>query len=553
MSFTSGKPSFLKKEPVKLTFGTSGLRGLVVDMTDLECYINTKGFLEYVKGINNISAGDTICIAGDLRSSTGRIMAAVTSAIEDSGCKVDNCGLIPTPAMAYYAMQKGRASIMVTGSHIPDDRNGIKFYKRGGEVLKADEDGITAEVTRVRKEEYARSVDETLFDERGMFKQPRNTGPVNEEAKEAYIRRYLDVYPGDYFSGKTIIVYQQSAVSRDILTYVLENLGAEVIPVERSDKFIAIDTENMTPQERELFRLFIKKHKQRHPFAVVSTDGDGDRPFVADERGELHRGDVVGVIVCHYLNARFAAVPISANDSVAIQLAKNGVKLRHTKIGSPYVIEAMNEAIAQGKSSVVSWEVNGGFLTGTDFSINGKTLKALPTRDGLLPGLCVLAQATKKDTAVSELFAELPRRYTDAGVIDNFPRDIGRKIIKHFSLPEESNVERVSFEAGAVRVTDFADRDRILDSESPIFKVISSNKTELERFFNSKLGFDSITGINYLDGVKVTFANGDVAHLRPSGNAPQFRVYSNANSQERATEIVRLSLAKVKEYYPVDK
>jgi phosphomannomutase len=538
------KPPFLKKEPVELRFGTSGLRGLVADMTDLECYINTRGFLKYLIRVNDISPGDTIGIAGDLRPSTGRIMAAVAVAIEDSGCKVDNCGLIPTPAIAYYAMQKGQASIMVTGSHVPQDRNGIKFYRHDGEVLKTDEDGIAAEVAEVRREEYARSAGETLFNEGGMFKKPRQIDTAHEKAKKAYIRRFLDVFPPHCFSGKTVIVYQHSAVGRDMLAQVLESLGAEVITAERSDQFVSIDTENMTTQDRKLFRLLADRYKPRQPLAIVSTDGDSDRSFVIDERGEPYRGDILGIVVCQYLKPQFAAVPISANDSVAIQLEKDGIELKHTKIGSPYVIEAMKEAMAKGKSAVVSWEVNGGFLTGTDFTINGRTLKALPTRDAFIPILCALAQATKRGIAVSELFAELPRRYTDAGVLDNFPPDIGQKIIRLFSPPEESNVRQVSFEAGAVRVTDFADKSQTLDSESPIFKALLGNKSQLERFFNAKLGFDSITAINYLDGIRITFANGDIAHIRPSGNAPQFRVYSNANSQERATEIVRLSLAE---------
>ena len=222
----SMRPSFLDREPVELGFGTSGLRGLVADMTDLECYINTRGFLAYITRINDILKGDIICIAGDLRPSTGRIMAAVAAAIEDAGYRVDNCGLIPIPAMAYYAMQKGRASIMVTGSHIPKDRNGIKFYKHDGEILKMDERGIAEEVAKVRREEYAKSADETLFDEGGMFKKPRRGNPAGEEAKKGYIRRYLEVFSHDCLSGKTIIVYQHSAVGRDMLAYVLESLGA---------------------------------------------------------------------------------------------------------------------------------------------------------------------------------------------------------------------------------------------------------------------------------------------------------------------------------------
>jgi phosphomannomutase len=538
------KPSFLDKELVELRFGTSGLRGRVVDMTDLECYINTKGFLAYIARIKDVPKGDTVYIAGDLRPSTDRIMAAVAAAIEDSGYRVSNCGRIPTPAMAYYAMQKSRASIMVTGSHIPKEMNGIKFYKHDGEVLKADEGGITAEVAKIRRMEYAKSADETMFDGKGMLKNQRRVGPASEEAKDEYIRRYLEVFPHDCLSGKTVIVYQHSAVGRDLLTYVLEGLGAEVIPAERSNEFIPIDTENITAQNRKLFRLLIDKYKSKRPFAIVSTDGDSDRPFIIDEKGEFHPGDVLGIVVCKYLNAEFAAVPISANDSVAIQLKKSGVVLRYTKIGSPYVIQAMKDAIAHGGSSAVSWEVNGGFLTGNDISINGSTLKALPTRDAFLPILCALAQAVKRGMNVSGLFAELPRRYTDAGILDNFPKDAGQEIVRHFSLSEGKDVQQVGFEARAMRVTDFDGKSRVLGMEDPISNALIGNKKELEGFFSSVRGFGSITGINYLDGIRIMFANGDIVHVRPSGNAPQFRVYSNADSQERATEIVRLSIAE---------
>ena len=328
MSNTSEKPSFLKTEPIMLSFGTSGLRGLVSDMTDLECYINTKGFLKYLTGINDISKGSTVCVAGDLRPSTGRIVTAVTAAIEHLGCKVNNCGLIPTPAMAYYAMQKGQASVMITGSHIPVDRNGIKFYRHDGEVLKADEAGIIAEVAKVRKEEYSKNPDETLFDENGMFKQPGSTGTVDEEAGKTYIKRYLDTFQHDLFSGKTIIMYQHSAVGRDLLVRVLEGLGAEVIPLDRSSQFIPVDTENLTPENREFFKALADKYSDKHIFAIVTTDGDSDRPLVVDEKGGVHRGDVLGILACQHLKADFAAVPISANNSVAVALGneRNNIK-----------------------------------------------------------------------------------------------------------------------------------------------------------------------------------------------------------------------------------
>ena len=67
-------------------------------------------------------------------------------------------------------------------------------------------------------------------------------------------------------------------------------------------------------------------------------------------------------------------------------------------------------------------------------------------------------------------------------------------------------------------------------------------KATLRRFFTPALGFDDIVRINVLDGVRVYFRNGDVAHVRPSGNAPQLRIYANSDSQARADQIVDLGL-----------
>ena len=61
---------FRGQTPECLKFGTSGLRGKVDAMTDLEVYINTTGFLEYLLGMHAIQPGDSVCLGGDLRPST---------------------------------------------------------------------------------------------------------------------------------------------------------------------------------------------------------------------------------------------------------------------------------------------------------------------------------------------------------------------------------------------------------------------------------------------------------------------------------------------------
>jgi phosphomannomutase len=496
----------LTYHPNELAFGTSGLRGLIADMTDLECYINTLGFLRFLTHANDLAANATVYIAGDLRHSTPRILGAVARAIEDSGRSVVYCGFIPTPAVAYYALQQDAPCIMVTGSHIPDDRNGIKFYKSDGEVLKEDELGIKEAVMSVRTELYEQNVETGAFDSNGQLKIQPTLPAEDPSANKAYAERFTAVFDSTTFAGKKIVFYQHSAVGRDSLAKLFTSLGAEVVLTGRSEKFIPIDTENVTPEDQAYFKSIAAEHPDA--FAIVSTDGDSDRPFVIDEHGIFHRGDILGALVADWIGADFAAFPVSASDATDKYLEDKDIQWQHTRIGSPYVISVMNEALVAGSRRVVGWEVNGGFLLGGDIEINGKVLGALPTRDAFFPIAAVLALAVQKNQKVSELFGTLAKRATQAGLINDFPPEISRAILDKFAY------------------------------DTP------EARSELDTYFTEQYGFTGIASLNSLDGIRIFFENGEIAHLRPSGNAPQLRIYSVADTQERADEIVAFAIAE---------
>jgi len=233
-------------------------------------------------------------------------------------------------------------------------------------------------------------------------------------------------------------------------------------------------------------------------------------------------GDKLGALVALFLEPDFAAVPISTNDAVISVLKAKGIGVTQTKIGSPYVIKAMIDELAKNPGSkVVSWESNGGFLLGSDWTIGGKTLKALPTRDAILPLVAVMLEAIKEDKTISRLISSsLPKRYTHADVIDDktegctaYTAEMGKKIVEKFSVPEGKNDER--------------------------FKTV---KESLSKYFNKGTGFSEIASINSIDGVRIVFGDNKVAHLRPSGNAPEFRMYATADTQQEAEEIVEKRL-----------
>lgn len=450
--------------------------------------------------------GSTIFIAGDLRDSTPRIIRATIAAVSDCGYKADFCGFIPTPALANFALQNKSAGIMVTGSHIPADRNGIKFYKLGGEILKDDEADIKLAVSEERSSIMGMKEEESSFNALGMLLSTEQLPAINEEAARVYTERYTEVFRDQPLTGKQVVLYQHSAVGRDILADILTQLGAHVIPVGRSDSFVPIDTENVTPEDQAYFKQLSEEYAGT--FAIVSTDGDSDRPFVIDEYGIFHRGDELGAVVASWLDADFAAIPVSSSDAVDQYLSTSDIDFQHTRIGSPYVIVEMLRAISSGKTKVVGWEVNGGFLLANDFAIGGNVLSALPTRDAFFPIIASLVSATEQEKTISALFSVLPARFTQAGLIDNFPVEISKAIIERFTEDSEDN------------------------------------RLALQNVFKSTYGFGILVSTNSLDGIRIYFDNGDIAHLRPSGNAPQLRIYSVADSQKRSDEIVQLAIGE---------
>jgi phosphomannomutase len=462
-------------------FGTSGARGLAVEMTDQVCYTYAKGFLQYLEESGELKKrGESVAIAGDLRPSTGRIMAAVAKASADMGYNPVNCGFIPSPAVALYGLENSCPAIMVTGSHIPADRNGIKFNKCTGEILKYDEQQIREQVVEV---------DDSIFGGEA-FQLPEE----NIDARINYVNRYLRAFPAGCLSGKKVGIYQHSAVGRDVLIEIFSTLGADVTPLGFSSSFIPVDTEAIREEDVKLAREW----SAENGFDVIlSTDGDSDRPLISDEKGMWLRGDVAGILAAKYLGADSVSTPVSCN--TALEKCGWFADIRRTMIGSPFVVASMIEASFSGCKGVVGYEANGGFLTNSDFPIFGKELRALPTRDAVLPVLAIILLSIRERKPISGLLAGLPQRFTASDRIQDFPTEESANILQQFK--EVSAIE---------------------DAFGEVFGKVES--------------------IDRTDGLRVVFQSAEILHMRPSGNAPEFRCYNEAGSEERVSEMQRISM-----------
>jgi len=526
---TDSLRSGLIYEPRELAFGTSGRRGKVVDLTQLEVYLNALAELEYLQSLavsaGGIVRGEEFFFARDLRPSSyrfvpeqegrGEIAQAIVAAIQDAGMRAINLGSIPTPALACYALARGKGSMMVTGSHIPFDRNGYKTYTSQGELLKQHEEPIHEQVRKVRQRLYEQNRDQSPFDQRGCFRTGHRDLPAEHpEARLTWIGRFTSFFRGASLGGKRLLVYQHSAVGRDLLVEVLERMDAEVIAAGRSETFVPIDTENIgAPQLAAIQALADEATAKHGPLdAVVSTDGDSDRPLIlgldpATGQAHFFGGDLVGMVVAEYLQADAVVVPITCNDAVDRGNLASAVEPK-TRIGSPFVIAGMEAARSKGKKRICGWEPNGGFLTGSDFERNGLVLSALLTRDAILPILGVLFAAAESGLTLIDRFARLPKRFSRAALLEQFPRALGLKIVASFS------------------------------------PGVADPRERLAKFFTPRMGFGAITRVDCTDGVRVLFDNGDVAHVRPSGNADELRIYAVADTQVRADAIVAMGVAE---------
>lgn len=467
-----------------IKFGTSGLRGLVTELNGVPAYAFTRAFAEMLKEDGAATGTNgTVLVGQDLRGSSPSIARLCCSALRDAGLAPVDCGPLPTPALAYQAIGRGVPAIMVTGSHIPDDRNGLKFYRAEGEIDKQDEIRILAHHARLSIRDMPDAVERVHA----------ATPDVNPLA--AYRARYLDFFGFGALSGLTIGVYQHSSVARDLLVEVLEALGARRIALGRATSFIPVDTEALREEDELLARQWAGEQALD---AIVSTDGDADRPLIADGTGAFLRGDLVGAITARYLGADALVTPVTSNSALeAPGLFKRVIR---TRVGSPYVIEGMSEAKQAGAGVVVGFEANGGVLLGSDVERDGRRLTALPTRDAMLPILCVLSEIGARVRPL-------------AGIAADF-----------------------SFKAAA------SNRLKNVASERAGF-LLSRLQQDIafRRDLFAPLG--GVAGLDARDGLRITANNGEVVHFRASGNAPELRVYVEASSSSRAESLLNWGLS----------
>ena len=464
-------------------FGTSGVRGPAGQLLDGLAAEYVSAFCRFLR--SRTPDVRRICIGRDLRDSSEALSAICRGTILAAGIEVEDCGLIPTPALALYAIDGACAAVMVTGSHIAADRNGLKFYLPTGEITKPDEARISALLTAGGNNpaHFAAAV----------F--PATGG----DTLRVYIRRYTDIARSIDLSGRSFAIWAHSTVAAEPMREVLAPTGARITVFGRRNSFSPVDTEAIAPEALSEIAEFAKR---KRPDAILSADADGDRPLVADGDGQIVAGDLVAFSAALALGASHIVTPVTSNSAIENQFAG---RVTRTKIGSPHVLAGMRGLVAETDGCVVGFEANGGFIAGSTLHLVENAIPALPTRDALLPILALLSRFADPGIDIRGLAQEHGFRPARAMRIEGFPRDIANSLV--CALADSARF-RAEFAGDGAEV---AVSDRI-------------------------------------DGVCLRIGAYSRLRMHASGNAPEFRLYVEAESRQAAERLIEFAAARAKEF-----
>jgi phosphomannomutase len=429
----------------KKIFGTSGLRGSLDLFTDEFCFSLGRAFGRF------LGKGKKIAIGVDTRSSSKGIKDWVGSGVLAEGSKIFSQGIVSTPAIGYLTtFSDYDGGVEITGSHVKADMNGVKFFVRGRETLKSEENWIRKKAVNVKS------------------KPVKLKFPARDEASKLY-KVKLKEFAGGGFSNLKVVLDAGNGTQSKILPELLSELKVEVVKLNCDPKGLFMDRDTET---LERFSEVASKVLETGSHLGLIYDLDGDRVVLIDKGGRFLSGDVIGAIISKYIDQDMVVTPINTS-SIVDSLGK---KVYRTKVGSLYVVEKMEEVGAK-----FGFEANGG---------------------GIFADLCKTRDAGATTIAILKIMRDLGKTLAD--LTAGFP-------------------------------VLFRSRDKV--GCPPRL-----NKAILQKAREKYKGLRRIE----IDGLKIMFDNYEWILFRPSQNAPEFRVFTEAPSQARADELQKMGMALVK-------
>lgn len=365
-------------------FGTDGVRGRVGQDSITPEFVMRLGYAAGTTLVarERLPSGDhpAVLIGKDTRISGYLLEAALEAGFAAAGVDVMLTGPLPTPAIAYLTRAlRLQAGVVISASHNPYPDNGIKFFSAGGKKLP----DIVEEEIESRLEQPMGCAD------------PARLGRAQriDDAAGRYIEFCKSTFPAELdLRGLRIVVDCAHGAAYHIAPKVFHELGAEVHAIGVEPNGLNINDKVGATAPQALQQAVVAQNAD----LGIALDGDGDRVFMADGRGQLYDGDQLLFIIARQrvANGGLAGVvgTLMTNLGLEHALSALGVPLARAKVGDRYVLETLIER---------GWKL-GGENSGHIICLDRHS-----TGDGIVSALQVLAALRLQRLTLEEACADL--------------------------------------------------------------------------------------------------------------------------------------------------
>lgn len=336
----------------------------------------------------------TIAVGHDSRLSAQRIVHSFAEGVLSCGGNVIETGLSTTPSMFMLLQDNfgADASVMVTASHLPYQKNGLKFFLPEGGLEGKDVEDILR---------LAATIDE------------------GSQTRGSLIRKsYMERYASDLvqkvrtacggerpLAGKKIIVDAGNGAGGFFVDRVLKPLGADTTGSQFLEPDGSFPNHIPNPENAEAMRSVCEAVKKHNADFGIIFDTDVDRAGAVAEGGEeINRNRLIALISAILLQEHAGAAIVTdsvTSDGLAQFIKARGGVHRRFKRGYKNVINESKRLNAEGTFSPLAIETSGHAALKENYFLDDGAY--LVTRL-----LIALANAAKEGKKLEDLIADLP-------------------------------------------------------------------------------------------------------------------------------------------------
>ncbi len=343
-----------------------------------------------------------IAVGRDMRLSSPAMAAGLVEGAADAGAEVHDLGMVGTEMLYFAVGELGLdGGVMVTASHNPKDYTGMKIVRRGA-LPVGGESGLL--------EIRDRAV-------RAAWRPASRGRVVRADVWERFVERVLSFVDPATIRPLRVAIDAANGMAGAMLPPVLERLPqveAERWYFEPDGSFPNHEPNPLLPENRT---FIVEKTRRLGGDFGVAYDGDADRCFFVDDRGEFVPGDFVTALFSEVVLAKEPGgkviYDVRASWAVPEAIERAGGIPLVNRVGHSFIKQRMRE-----EGAVFAGEVSAHYYF-RDFS---------QADSGVIPFLLMLDLLSRRGQKLSAILAPLRERYFLTGEINTPVSDVALKL-----------------------------------------------------------------------------------------------------------------------------